>query len=140
MTNFFDYFIHKSKNKLILRKHQPDVTENANYNKIIITELVLQSTRHTVTDTRALRALVCNCMSSCIAKPSSVIIIGTNTGEPFENTVKKLRDLPVMKQELSQGTFWAHFLFSSKIKTTYPGVHAPISSLALRPKLGLWWS
>ena len=36
--------------------------------------------------------------------------------------------------------FFVHFLFSSKIKTTYPGVHPPISSLALRPKLGLWWS
>ena len=55
---------------------------------------------------------------------------------PFE----ALREWPVMKCDPSPGNFWAHFLFSSKIKTTYPGVHPPISSLALRPKLGLWWS
>ena len=45
-----------------------------------------------------------------------------------------------MKCDLSAGNFQAHFLFYSKIKTTYPGVHPPISPLALRPKLGLWWS
>ena len=36
--------------------------------------------------------------------------------------------------------FLGTFLFSSKINTTYPRVHPSISSLALRPKLGLWWS
>ena len=53
---------------------------------------------------------------------------------------KDLRDWPVMKYDLSQGNFLAHFLFNSKIKTTYPGVLPPISSFAPRPKLGLWWS
>ena len=33
----------------------------------------------------------------------------------------------------------AHFLFSSLTNTTYPGVHETILTLALRPKLGLWW-
>ena len=51
-----------------------------------------------------------------------------------------LRDWPVMKCILSPGNFCEHFLFSSKIKTTYPGVHPPISSFALRPELGLWRS
>ena len=50
-----------------------------------------------------------------------------------------LRDWPVMKCNTSPGNFWTHFLFNSKIKTTYPGVHFPVSSLTLRPKLGLWW-
>ena len=45
----------------------------------------------------------------------------------------------LMKCNPRLGHFWTHFLFSSKIKTTYPGVHSPISSLALRSKLGLWW-
>ena len=44
-----------------------------------------------------------------------------------------LRDWPVMKCDPSPGNFWVHFLFSSKIKTTYPWVHPPISSSALRP-------
>ena len=33
----------------------------------------------------------------------------------------------------------AHFLFISLTNTTYPGVHETILTLALRPKLGLWW-
>ena len=51
-----------------------------------------------------------------------------------------LRDWPVMMCDPSPGNFLAHFLFNTKIKTTYPGVLPPISSFALRPKLGLWWS
>ena len=51
-----------------------------------------------------------------------------------------LRDWPAMKWDPSPGNFRPHFLFGSKIKTNYPGVHPPISSLTLRPKLGLWWS
>ena len=51
-----------------------------------------------------------------------------------------LRDWPVMMCDPSPGNFLAHFLFNSKIKTTYPGVLPPISSFAPRPKLGLWWS
>ena len=47
--------------------------------------------------------------------------------------------LRVKKRDPSPGIFRAYFQFSSKIKTTYPGVHPPISSLALRSKLGLWW-
>ena len=45
-----------------------------------------------------------------------------------------------MKYNLSPGNFLAHFLFSSRIKTIYPGVHPSISSSGLRPKLGLWWT
>ena len=58
----------------------------------------------------------------------------------YKLSFQYLIDWPVMKCNPSPGNFQAHFLFNSKIKTTYPGVHPPISSLALRPKLGLWWS
>ena len=47
---------------------------------------------------------------------------------------------PVIECHRIPGNFRAHFLFSSKIKTSYPWVHPTISSSALRPKLGLWWS
>ena len=50
-----------------------------------------------------------------------------------------LRDWPGKKGNPSPAIFQAYFLFDSKIKTTYPGVHSPIQSLALRPKPGLWW-
>ena len=50
-----------------------------------------------------------------------------------------LRDWPGKKGNPSPANFWAHFLFGSKIKTTYPGVHSPILSSALRAKPGLWW-
>ena len=48
-----------------------------------------------------------------------------------------LRELPDKNCDPSPGNFVAHFLFSSLTNTTYPGVSPTISSLALRPKLGL---
>ena len=37
-----------------------------------------------------------------------------------------LREWPGKKGNPSPAIFWAHFLFGSKIKTTYPGVHSRI--------------
>ena len=57
----------------------------------------------------------------------------------FRTSVKMIKRLASYEIWSKSRKFCANFLFSSKIKTTYPRVHPPITSFALRPKLGLWW-
>ena len=57
----------------------------------------------------------------------------------FWESYDYLREWPDKNRDPSPGNFGAHFLFSSQTSTTYPGVYPTISSLALRPKLGLQW-
>ena len=82
-----------------------------------------------------LKHILQKCYNKSVADPNLL-----NHYEAFTPEVSKsLRDWPAKKCNPSPGNFGAHFLFCNKTKTTYPGVHLPILSSALRPKLRLWW-
>ena len=62
-----------------------------------------------------------------------------NAGAKLQKLQMTLREWPDKECNPSPGNWEGTFQFNSLTNTTYPGVHETILTLALRPKLGLWW-